>query len=125
MPPVSTHSRPSRPSAALLSAALGALLSTLPACDGTTASPAPNTPFECASGVSATPEVTATTAQPMTQEDFTAECTARNGVFEIEPHCGGLNHCRGMSYDTTTQTLTEHTCRGTNTCAGFSCIVCG
>jgi hypothetical protein len=29
-----------------------------------------------------------------------------------------------MSYDTETQTLLQHTCRATNTCAGFSCVIC-
>jgi len=113
-----------KPSAALLSAALGALLLAAPACDGTSVNQVPSQPFECASGVSPTPEVTSSKVQAMTQAQFTSECEARNGVFEIEPHCGGLNHCRGLSYDTGIQVLTEHTCRATNTCAGFSCIVC-
>jgi hypothetical protein len=121
---VTDSPRSPKPSAALLSAALGALLLAAPACDGTSASQTPQQPFECESGVSPTPEVTSSTVQAMTQAQFASECEARSGVFEIEPHCGGLNHCRGLSYDTATQVLTEHTCRATNTCAGFSCIVC-
>lgn len=61
----------------------------------------------------------------MTLEKFTAECTSRNGTLEIHSHCGGANSCSGMSYDTGTHVLTEHTCSGLNTCAGYSCIVPG
>lgn len=57
-------------------------------------------------------------------ETFTADCDARGGTVQTHPHCGGLNSCRGMSYDQTTQTFTEHTCRGANTCTGYTCIIC-
>jgi hypothetical protein len=60
----------------------------------------------------------------MTQDVFTSQCNARHGLFEVQPHCGGSNACRGMSYDSETKTLTEHSCRATNTCAGFSCVIC-
>ncbi len=73
----------------------------------------------------AAPIITSSTIVPdLTLEDFTAECDKRGGTVEIHPHCGGENTCRGMSYDTGTQTLTEHTCRGMNVCAGFSCVIC-
>lgn len=65
-----------------------------------------------------------TTDTTVTQASFEADCQARGGTFEIHPHCGGANACRGMSYDTDTHVLTEHTCKGLNTCAGFSCVVC-
>lgn len=128
----------------LLSAALGGLLVLAPAC----ASTSPNTgpPKEdsgsgadaaitdavaeppvsiaCEAGVSDAPEITSSTIVSKTLEDFTADCNAAGGTVEIEPHCGGENSCRGMSYDTGTMTLTEHTCRGMNTCAGYSCIIC-
>lgn len=61
----------------------------------------------------------------MTENQFKSECAAKGGRFELEPECGGHNSCKGMSYDVGTQTLTEHTCRGTNTCAGYSCIIPG
>lgn len=61
----------------------------------------------------------------MTLEKMTADCDARGGTVETYAHCGGLNSCRGMSYDETTQVLTEHTCRGLNTCAGYGCVVPG
>jgi len=60
----------------------------------------------------------------MTLEKFTADCDARHGVVEIPPHCGGFNSCKGLSYDTDTQVLTEHTCRGMNSCFGYSCVLC-
>jgi hypothetical protein len=65
-----------------------------------------------------------TVVADMTLEKFTADCDALGGTVEIHPHCGGSNSCKGMSYDTATQTLTEHTCKGLNTCAGYSCIIC-
>lgn len=65
-----------------------------------------------------------TTDTTMTQASFEADCQVRGGTFEVHPHCGGANACRGMSYDTGTQVFTEHTCKGLNTCAGYSCIIC-
>ncbi len=82
-------------------------------------------PLGCDGGVAADPHVTASSFVPSYPlEQFTADCTERGGTLQLQPHCGGLNGCRGMSYDTGTQTLTENTCRGTNTCAGYSCIDC-
>jgi hypothetical protein len=84
-----------------------------------------NSNVACDGGVSSSPTVTASSiVTDMTLASFTTQCDGRNGVVEIQPHCGGLNNCRGMSYDTGTQTLTEHTCRATNTCAGYTCVVC-
>ena len=45
----------------------------------------------------------------MTLEKFTALCDKRGGTVEQHPHCGGVNSCKGMSYDETTQVYTEHT----------------
>ena len=70
------------------------------------------------------PQVLSREIATMTQDDFTAACAAKNGIFEIQPNCGGSNACRGMSYDSNTATYTEHSCRATNTCAGMSCVVC-
>ena len=119
-------------SSALLAAALGGLLavtgcgsSSSDGNTGTVASgdtPVPNT--QCSGGYSDDPTVTQKTVAAVTQSDFEAQCAAKNGIFEIQPHCGGSNACRGMSYDSETQTLTEHSCRQTNTCGGFSCVVC-
>jgi hypothetical protein len=60
----------------------------------------------------------------LTLERFTADCDTWHGVVQIPPHCGGFNSCRGMSYDSGTEVLTEHTCRGLSSCAGFSCVLC-
>jgi hypothetical protein len=110
------------PNRALLVAALGGLLGASSACTTSSGSlPA----AVCTTGVSDSPAVTSTTVDAtMTLATFTAECNQRGGQLETEPHCGGLNGCRGVSWDTGTATLTEHTCRGTNTCAGYSCIIC-
>lgn len=88
----------------------------------------PHTPVpatKCASGRVSNPAVTSTVVGALTQDEFASRCTARNGIFEIQPLCGGSNSCRGMSYDSGSQTLTEHSCQATNTCAGYSCVVCG
>lgn len=87
----------------------------------------PHTPIpatKCESGQVPNPKVTATAIGALTQDAFAALCAARNGIFEIQPLCGGSNSCRGMSYDSETQALTEHSCQATNTCAGYSCVVC-
>jgi hypothetical protein len=60
----------------------------------------------------------------MTLDDFTQMCSAKGGAVQIEPECGGHNLCRGFSFDDGTEILSYNTCRGTNDCAGFSCIIC-
>ena len=88
----------------------------------------PHTPIpatKCASGRVPNPAVTSTVVGALTQDEFASRCAAQNGIFEIQPLCGGSNSCRGMSYDAGSQTLTEHSCQATNTCAGYSCVVCG
>jgi hypothetical protein len=55
-------------------------------------------------------------------DGFTAMCDAREGTVESLAHCGGLASARGFSYDTTTGALSEHTCKGANTCAGWNCV---
>lgn len=60
---------------------------------------------------------------PMTLEQFTALCDKRSGTVEVMPHCGGFATAKGFSYDSTTQLLSEHTCKGANTCAGWNCVV--
>jgi len=80
--------------------------------------------FECDGGVLADASITSTQQESLSLDQFTTMCTAQNGIVEIQPHCGGSNDCRGMSYDSETQTLLVHSCRGLNTCAGYSCIIC-
>jgi hypothetical protein len=59
----------------------------------------------------------------MTEAQFTALCDERGGTVEVMPHCGGFATAKGFSYDSTTEELSEHTCRGANTCAGWNCVV--
>ena len=69
------------------------------------------------------PHITSSTAAGvLTVEDFTALCDERGGTVEVMPHCGGFATAKGFSYDTGTQTLSEHTCMGANTCGGWNCI---
>jgi hypothetical protein len=133
-------SEDSSASHALLAAALGGLLCVAAsACSDATTPTNPNPPtspdapemtdgstsaFECDAGVYADAGVTSSTVESLTLADFTTQCNAQNGIVEIQPHCGGSNACRGMSYDIETQTLLVHTCRATNTCGGYSCIIC-
>jgi hypothetical protein len=55
-------------------------------------------------------------------DGFKALCDARDGTVEVIARCGGLASARGFSYDTGTQALSEHTCKGANTCAGWNCV---
>lgn len=59
----------------------------------------------------------------MTEEQFKALCDQRGGTVEVMPHCGGFATAKGFSYDSTTSLLSEHTCRGANTCAGWNCAI--
>lgn len=59
----------------------------------------------------------------MTEEQFRALCDARGGTVEVMPHCGGFATAPGFSYDVTTELLSEHTCRGANTCTGWNCAI--
>jgi hypothetical protein len=120
-------------SPALLSAALAGLLCAASACGSKHASEPngstnPDTPVPdtaCDGGVSADPQITSSSmVANMTRDEFASRCDKRHGIMETQPHCGGSNACRGMSYDLDTQTLIEHTCRATNSCAGYSCVIC-
>jgi len=128
-------SRESSASRALLLAALGGLLGACaPAAprptggdDGsvTDAGTVPEASIACEAGVSDAPSITSSNVDPsVTLDSFTSESEQRGGAVEVEPHCGGENSCRGISWDTGTETVTEHTCRGMNTCAGYSCVIC-
>jgi hypothetical protein len=58
----------------------------------------------------------------LTAEEFQSLCDERGGTVEVLVHCGGLATAAGIAYDTETRTLTEHTCKGVNTCAGWNCV---
>ncbi len=62
-------------------------------------------------------------ATGMTLVTFTAMCDRVGGFVEVHPHCGGANSCGGFSYDSDSNTFTEHTCAGLNTCTGYSCVI--
>lgn len=108
------------PSRALALAALGGLLC-LATCALGCEDKEPSGARGSAAGVSAT-ITAARTDTTITLESFSAECAARSGTLQIHPHCGGANDCKGMSYDSGTHVYTEHTCKGLNTCTGFSCV---
>ena len=62
------------------------------------------------------------TVEGLDADGFKALCDERGGTVEIMIHCGGLATARGFAYDTTTSMLSEHTCKGANTCAGWNCV---
>jgi len=97
------------PSSKLLCAALtGILAMALPA---------------CADDDSKAPLITSSEyVANLSAEAFKALCDARSGTVEEMAHCGGLATARGFSYDTTNGQLSEHTCKGANTCAGWNCV---
>jgi hypothetical protein len=69
------------------------------------------------------PEITSSMAvQNLDADGFKALCDARHGTVEVMPHCGGFATAAGFSYDTGTELLSEHTCKGANTCAGWNCV---
>jgi hypothetical protein len=118
-------------SQALLTAALGGLLVLATACSGnSSATPevnedTPQPATTCSNRASDNPTISSSMLEPsLTQGEFSSQCSAMNGIMEIQPHCGGSNACRGMSYDSSKQLLTEHNCRAVNSCGGYSCVIC-
>ena len=75
------------------------------------------------SDASSAPEITSSRdVANLDADGFKALCDARDGTVEVMAHCGGLASGRGFSYDTTNGQLSEHTCKGANTCAGWNCL---
>jgi hypothetical protein len=102
----------------LLSAALAGLLCVATTgCGSSDAQPSPPGPGVITSSQAIT--------GGMTEAEFTMRCDARSGTVEVMPHCGGFATAKGFSYDIGTQELSEHTCKGANTCAGWNCVVPG
>lgn len=56
-------------------------------------------------------------------DGFKALCDERGGTVEVMAHCSGLATGPGFAYDIETRELTEHTCKGVNSCAGWNCLV--
>lgn len=62
-------------------------------------------------------------------EEFNAQCArgaklsvdSRPGVLQYHASCAGTNSCRGMIMQVWGE-LYEHSCRGVNYCAGWSCV---
>jgi len=105
------------PRSRLLQAALTGLLSL-----GAQACNAPGAPTN-GQATQPPPQITSSRiVEGLTENGFKTMCDAVGGTVEVLSHCGGLASARGFSYDTATQTLSEHTCKGANTCAGWNCI---
>lgn len=103
-------------SQALMAAALVGLLSAA-ACDDTES---PSGATTNSSGGAITSSIV---DSDMTREKFRAICDEKGGRMEDHSHCGGANSCKGMSYDIATHVYSEHTCKGLNTCTGYSCVL--
>jgi hypothetical protein len=71
-------------------------------------------------------EITSTeVVGPLDAAAFQTLCDERDGTVEVMPHCGGFATAPGFSYDLTTEALSEHTCKGANTCGGWNCVTDG
>jgi hypothetical protein len=104
----------------LIAAALAGLLCLTTACTSKEAE-ASNTGG--AAGAAAAPEITSSKkVEGIDAAAFKVMCDERHGTVEVMPHCGGFATARGFSYDTTNSMLSEHTCKGANTCAGWNCV---
>lgn len=121
-----------RPSARLWGAALAGLVGAV-ACGGGAKDPSASTDDSDSAPandpVDDTPEedtkevLSNTKAPDLTLAAFTADCTTRGGVVQIHATCAGNNACAGMSFNKWSKDLTEHTCKGLNSCGGASCVV--
>lgn len=66
-------------------------------------------------------EVISTTKdETVTLASFKVTCDARGGLVQTHASCAGSNTCAGVSFNE--GTLTEHTCKAMNGCAGMSCV---
>jgi hypothetical protein len=75
-------------------------------------------------GAPTVPQITSSTkVENLDALGFKALCDERGGTVEVMAHCGGLATARGFAYDTTTSMLSEHTCKGANTCSGWNCVL--
>jgi hypothetical protein len=113
-----TSATPSLPASRLVQAALTGLLSLGAQACGSAASPATSQADAAEPAHITSSRVVA----GLTAGQFQAMCDARGGTVEALAHCGGLASARGFAYDTGTETLSEHTCKGANTCAGWNCV---
>lgn len=59
---------------------------------------------------------------PIAIEDFSETCRERGGFVTTHAYCAGSNLCKGLSYADDGTTLTDHSCKAMNSCAGFSCV---
>lgn len=111
-------SAPPVPSALLSAAVAGLVLGALPACstEGHNCKVAPDAgnPYVVDSIVS---------DEEMTFAKFSKLCEERSGFIQTHAACVGNNSCKGISYNNFNLTLSEHTCKGLNSCSGMSCVV--
>jgi len=99
-----------RPSSALLSAAVAALA----------------VASGCGPGAhshGASSKITKSYTDPtITVASFSADCKARGGYVQTHATCFGNNSCSGISYNKFSYEVTEHTCSASNGCGGMSCV---
>lgn len=102
-----------QPSATLVSAALVGLLG-MTSCSSSSSDD---------NAAAATPTVTSKTKdETMTLAKFSEDCDTRKGLLQTHAACSGNNACKGISFNKFSKTIVEHTCKGTNTCGGVSCV---
>ncbi len=57
---------------------------------------------------------------PAALAGFKTLCATRGGYLQTHAWCAGANSCKGLSWSF--GVLTDHSCKGMNTCEGFSCV---
>jgi len=58
---------------------------------------------------------------PISAAEFQAMCDERNGWVYVTASCAGAGMCKGLSL--LGDTLTDHSCKGMNSCGGAGCVV--
>ncbi|HVU02220.1 MAG TPA: cytochrome c [Polyangiaceae bacterium] len=60
--------------------------------------------------------------KPITFDEFSKLCEDRGGFVTTSASCATSNLCRGLSFMTEGNVLTEHSCKGQSNCSGMSCV---
>lgn len=117
-----------KPSAALVAATLAGLLASCSesndvagaGCAVSDAKPSSSSDTGAATDADPVREIS---KEKMTFDDLRKLCDGRGGFMQTTAACAGAASCRGLSYLAPDGPLTEHSCKGLNYCAGFSCVI--
>jgi len=88
---------------------------------GSAANPDAGQPAAGEGGVPGTYDHVISEGTPVSAEDFKAMCDERNGWMYVTAFCAGSGLCKGLSL--LDDTVTDHSCKGMNSCGGAGCVV--